>query len=213
MEVWCARLDQPAEILAELAEVLSSDEQARANRYRFGSIRDRFVVGRAIVRFLLSDYLNLSPTEIEFAYGPHGKPYLTTERPFNFNLANSEDLAVFAFSPNIRLGIDLEFIRPVNEMARIATSYFSELEKKMLFELPKSARLEAFFQCWTRKEAYLKALGEGLTHPLATFSVTLGPNEPPRLLEVEGEPDASQRWNFYSFVPSDGFIAALIAEN
>ncbi len=212
VEVWCAQLDQPPELLTEFAEILSADEKERAARYILGPIRDRFIVGRTILRLLLSNYLNKLPTEIEFAYGAHGKPYLTPETSLNFNLANSEELAVFAFAPTGRIGIDLEFIRPVTEMARIATSYFSEREKQQLFALPEAARQEAFFQCWTRKEAYLKALGDGLTHPLSTFSVTLGPNEPPRLLEVEGDVVEAQRWSLNSFIPSEGFIAALIAD-
>jgi 4'-phosphopantetheinyl transferase len=162
-----------------------------------------------MLRRLLGGFLGLEPERVELRYGPHGKPCVEGLR---FNLAHSHELALYAFSRGRELGVDLERIRPLRDAAAIAERYFSAEENAVLRSLPEIQRHEAFFRCWTRKEAYLKALGDGLARPLDSFDVTLAPGEPARLLRVQGAPDEAARWSLLHLDPAPGFVGALAAE-
>jgi 4'-phosphopantetheinyl transferase len=145
----------------------------------------------------------------------HGKPYLAAK--FNpgdlrFNLAHSNELAVYAFALGREIGIDVEHVHALPDAEQIAARFFSAQENVVLRMLPEGQRLEAFFNCWTRKEAYIKAIGEGLSHPLDQFQVSLSPEEPTRLLNVEGSPEEVTRWSIAPWVPAAGYVAALVVE-
>jgi 4'-phosphopantetheinyl transferase len=210
IHVWRASLDLEKESLDRRASILSQDEKQRASRFLFPRDRDHFAAARGILRELLGKYAAISPAQLEFQYGDRGKPSLRTkndESPVHFNLSHSRGLAVYAFARNRELGIDLEPIRPEFAGEGIAERHFSPQELKEWRRLTPGLRAEAFFLCWTRKEAYVKARGGGLQIPLASFSVTLTPGQPEQLLSVD-----SARWRLRSFQPAPGYAAAIVGE-
>lgn len=215
IHIWQVSLEQPAPLTQQLEQLLSADEQARAARFHFERDRRRFIVGRGTLRTLLGRYVQVEPTRLEFCYGAQGKPYLAQESTggaLRFNLAHSHELAVYAFTREGEVGIDIEYLHPLADLDQIAARFFSKAESTSLLGLPQDQRLIAFFNCWTRKEAYLKALGEGLSHPLDQFQVSFIPGEPAQLLKVEKSPEEVARWSLTAFVPAPGYVAALMAE-
>jgi 4'-phosphopantetheinyl transferase len=212
VHVWRASLDQPEEVLGRLAETLSTDERQRAERFRFPQHRRRFAAGRGILRAILGSCLGVPPEQLLFCYGPHGKPSLQREIPLRFNLAHSQDLALCAVTLGREVGVDLEAMRAEVRGEQLADRFFSPREVAALFALPSEARQEAFFTCWSRKEAVLKAKGGGLSIPLDQFAVSLAPGEPARLLTTEWDPAEAARWSLVELFPGDGFKAALAVE-
>jgi len=194
--------------------LLSADERLRAEEFRAGVLRDRFVLSRGILRELLSRYLAVSPTEIAFDYGFRGKPGL--QRPADsgvtFNLSHSGDVALYALACGRAVGVDVEnWGRPVAH-GKVSRRFFAEAEKAELAALPADLVRRGFFNCWTRKEAYLKARGRGLSVSLADFAVSLTPGEPAALRWVADEPDAVNRWRLQVIDPGDGYVAAVCVE-
>ena len=212
IHVWSVRLDPPPERVEQLTRLLSADERARADRFRFDRHRRQYTVGRGALRTLLAAYLGTRPERIPFQYGPRGKPFLAAPLAaggLQFNLSNSDELALVGFVHGVEIGVDVEFLKPMPDLMEIAERFFSVPEREVLRALPQEVRKEAFFNCWTRKEAYLKAVGEGLAAPLDSFDVTLAPGEPPRMLALEGDTARAERWTFRHFHPADEYIAAL----
>lgn len=208
IHVWTATLDREAEAFRELEATLSPDERARAERFHFARDRQRFVAARGLLRSLLGKYLRQAPASLEFSYGPYGKPSLLGAHAasgLSFNLAHSADLAVYAISRQRNLGVDVEQIKPESSGEDLARRYFSAREVSDLQTLPPEARVEAFFNCWTRKEAYLKATGMGLQTPLDSFSVSLLPGEPAQFLA-----GVEARWHLAAFHPAEGYAAAVV---
>ena len=210
IHVWQAVLDRDQPSIARLELILSPDEKARAARFHFERDRNRYIAGRGVLRKLLGSYLSKAPGELEFTYGQFGKPALaganaSTAGGISFNLAHSAGLAVYAIARQRTLGIDVEWIKPESAGEEIARRFFSPHEVEELLTLPPEERTEAFFRCWTRKEAYLKARGTGLQTPLDSFSVTLLPAEPARF--VAG---AEPQWQIASLDPPEGYAAAVV---
>jgi 4'-phosphopantetheinyl transferase len=209
IHIWQASLDQPIQRWNALADLLSPDETTRAAAFIFERDRRKFIVARAVLRQLLGRYLNINPRAVKFTYADKGKPSLADAPTLQFNVSHAHELALYAFGINQPLGIDLEYQREVIDMHGIARGNFSAQENALFNSLPDHLKQEAFFNCWTRKEAYIKALGEGLSHPLDTFDVTFVPNEPARLIEVRGFADEAAQWSFHAFTPQPNYIAAL----
>ncbi len=209
LHAWWIDLDQPA-----TGEVLSVEERARADRLRAPGGRERFVAGRRALRGILGGYLGLAAGDVAFCYGGRGKPALAGElgRRLEFNLTHSAGLALLVVVERRAVGVDVEEVRPMAEADRLVERFFSVREREAFRALAVADRLAAFFRCWTRKEAYLKATGEGLGLPLEGFDVSLGPAEPARLLNVEGRPGEAERWSMADLDPGPGFIAALAVE-
>jgi 4'-phosphopantetheinyl transferase len=213
VHVWSVRLDPPAERVEQLGRFLSEDEWERARRFRFDKHRRQYVVGRGALRTLLGAYVGLQPGEVRFSYGPRGKPFLAPAvGQLQFNLTNSDELALVGFVRGVEIGVDVEYLKPMPDAEQIAERFFSESERVVLRELPADRKEEAFFNCWTRKEAYLKAVGEGLAAPLDSFDVTLAPGEAPRMLSLEGDRERAARWFFRHFRPAVDYIGALAIE-
>jgi 4'-phosphopantetheinyl transferase len=215
VHLWRTALEQPAGRVHELSRLLSPEERAQAARFHFERDRRRFIVGRSALRILVGRYVGADPGQLRFRYEAHGKPYLSVDYNLcglRFNLAHSNELAVYAFTLGREVGIDVEYIRSLPDVEQIAARFFSAQEYVALRMFEESQRLEAFFNCWTRKEAYIKAIGDGLSHPLDQFQVSLFPKEPARLLNVEGSPEEVSRWCMTSFVPAPGYVGALVVE-
>ncbi len=199
--------------LEKFVRVLNADERARAERFRFERDRNRYVVSRASLRLLLSEYTQARATDLEFVYGEQGKPALASPaHDIEFNLSHSADLCLLAFANGSRVGIDIESKERDVSFVDLAKRFFSEIEYDQIRRLAASERREAFYAVWTRKEAYIKALGEGVTHGLDNFTVTVDPQSERVLLTSERDPEASSRWQLRSFRPAEDFAGALAAE-
>jgi 4'-phosphopantetheinyl transferase len=212
VHVWRASLDRPA---MDYAILLSEDERVRAERFRFDQERRRFIVGRGTLRIILGRYLNLSPEEVEFEYRPNGKPVLSSgllHTALSFNLSHSGEMLLLAVTYYRAVGIDLETIHSDLDVETLVEHFFSPTERAELEALPSDKKLASFFSGWTRKEAYLKARGEGLTYPLDQFSVSMDCDKPARLLDVKDDPQELSRWSIHTLAPAPGYIGALVVE-
>jgi 4'-phosphopantetheinyl transferase len=207
IHVWHAALDRDENVIAQLETTLSLEENARADRFHFANDKNRFVVARGLLRELLGRYLHQAPASLEFSYGQHGKPSLSggnVSSGLCFNLSHSSGLVVYAIARERNLGIDVEHVRAKFAGEDIARRYFSVREVSDLRTLPPEAKVEGFFHCWTRKEAYLKATGMGLQIPLDSFSVSLLPENPVLFL---GGVEAC--WHLAAYHPAGGYVAAV----
>ncbi len=214
VQLWTVSLDAPPDHGQSHLACLSEDERERAKRYRFEQDRSRFVAARAALRRILGGCVGLPAAEVVFEYGAYGKPALAggLSGEVQFNLSHCEGLALIAVTSGRRVGVDLERIRSAVAKEALAERFFSDVEVAALRALPPEQQDEAFFACWTRKEAYIKARGDGLSIPLDAFSVSLIPGEPPALLDCSGFPDDVGGWSLQSFTPAPGFVAALAVE-
>ena len=214
IHVWRASLNWGQATLQAFESSLADDERTRAERFIFEPDRDHFIAARGFLRNLLGSYLHCPPRTIDFAFGPHGKPFVAARISgphVCFNLSHSHGVALIALGCNRQIGIDIELIRPEFAGEEIAKRYFSPREIEELSKLPVEMRAEGFFLCWTRKEAYVKARGDGLHVPLDSFSVSVSPDTPAKLLSAD-----ESRWRVESFVPSlvsePGYVASVVAE-
>lgn len=207
VHLWQIGLNQPP---VGLWELLSLDEQERAQRFHFERHRQAFVVARGALRTILSRYVGVPASTLSFAYGRQGKPRLAMAGSLQFNLSHSGEIALLGVTHLQTVGIDVEQIRELPDMLGVAEHFFARAEYEQLLQLPTNRHPQAFFECWTRKEAYLKAIGEGLTRPLDQFRVSFGDGQPPRLLSVVGYPDEAGQWSLKSVVPALNYIAAVI---
>jgi 4'-phosphopantetheinyl transferase len=215
VHVWRAHLDRPEAAIQKLRDLLTEDECRRADRFVFAKDRQHFTAGRGILRSLLAGYLGRDPKDLRFTYNLQGKPALSEEAGENalsFNLSHSHGLALYAVSRNRALGVDLEQIRPDFATEAIAERFFSPHETVALRTIAPPQKADAFFACWTRKEAYIKARGKGLSIPLDQFDVTLAPGEPAQLLATREDPAQASRWSLRHLPPAPGFQGALAVE-
>ena len=215
VHIWRACLDPSASWVERLQRNLSPDELQRAARFHFPRDRRRFTVARGVLRDILSRYLGVPPSELRFRYSSYGKPALADgfdDRGVRFNLSHSHEMALFAVTCGREVGIDIEYLDREIRAEEIAEHFFSTRERASLRALPAEAKHAAFFNCWTRKEAYIKAHGEGLSLPLDQFDVSLAPGEPAALLATHGDPREASRWSLQALTPGANYVAALAVE-
>lgn len=213
VELVIADLDVDPEAARTALGLLSQAEQERARRFVFKRDGRRFIVARARLRQLLAQRLKVPPEEVEFTYGAHGKPALPSAYPaLRFNLSHCQEIAVYAFARGRDVGVDVEAVRRVREADEIAARFFTRRENDAYRALEARDRPLGFFNCWTRKEAFIKALGEGLSYPLHRFEVSLAPGEAARILRLGDVPGEDCGWSLQSFSPAPGFVAALVAQ-
>jgi 4'-phosphopantetheinyl transferase len=215
IHVWRIAMVQPEPVMRHYRSFFSADEIARADRFHFDKDRNRFTIARGALRELLAGYLQLLPSHISFVYNPQGKPSLApphNSSGIHFNLSHSGDIALLAVTRNRELGVDVEQIRADFASEEIAARFFAPEECAKLKALPVHHHPEAFFNCWTRKEAYIKARGQGLSIALDSFEVAFAPHEEAALLQVKTGDDNFSRWRFYALHPGEGYKAALAAE-
>lgn len=212
VHVWRVELARLYTLAAELACVLSPDERERAALFRFEKDRLRFTLSRAALRTLLGLYLESSPGSVRLTQNGFGKPFLAsqTERgPLHFNASHSNEMALYAFSAEHEVGVDVEHVRAEFASEEIARHFFSRREVEALRGVAAGTRTRAFFDCWARKEAYVKARGEGLSYPLDKFAVSLRPGEPAALLADEVAPQETSEWSLAELHPAPDYAAAL----
>jgi 4'-phosphopantetheinyl transferase len=215
VHVWSGSQDQHPDAISGFYQILSPDEQEKASRFKYEIHRLHFIAAHGMLRRLLGNYLRVSPGQVRFLKSKYDKPFLSEEfeaSRLKFNMSHSGGRVMLAFAIGRELGIDVEQIRPDFGTQEIAERFFSRSETEKLRSLPVSVQAEAFFNCWTRKEAFIKAIGEGLSCPLDRFDVTLAPGEPAMLLatRVEGQP--ASRWSMQSLDAPDGYKAAIVVE-
>jgi 4'-phosphopantetheinyl transferase len=191
---------------------LSPKEQARAKKFAFEKLQRRFVLRRAALRMLLGYYLEVALEQVHIELAEFGKPTLAKahqESDLQFNLSTSEDYAIIGITKGRKLGVDIEYHKRHADYEKIAQRFFSTAEVAAFLDLPQNQRLEGFYNCWTRKEAFIKAVGQGLSYPLKDFDVTLKPDELPKVLRVAGGNAAN--WKLAAFTPAEDFTAAVAA--
>lgn len=213
IHIWAADLSSHATQWGNNRRVLSQDECEKADRYKFEKNKNDYITARAILRKILGYYLTIEPEKIRFSYNPYGKPYLNLENNKNhlyFNLSHSGDLVLYIFSSDYEVGIDVEKLHCIDDFQNIAKGFFSEAEYLKLISLPHFQRQDAFFKCWTRKEAFIKAIGNGLSYPLDQFEVTLLPDESPALLNILGDSKSIPEWSLYALEPAPNYEAAFV---
>lgn len=215
VDVWFASLEQPAAVVTELEVLLTDDEKNRAGRFYFEQHRRFYVAGRGILRVLLSHYTGIEPGEIQFEYTKYGKPFLASRDGFSnicFNLSHSYRYVMYAFTRSHLVGIDIEYIRPIEDMDQIALRNFSADEYQKFRSIDEVDKVQAFFNCWTRKEAFIKAIGEGVSFPLQKFDVSLEPGYPAQLISLFGSPQNAKHWSMHDLRAPDGYAAALVVQ-
>src|SRR5262245_18720776 len=212
VHIWRLSLDRPQTEIDHDSRLLSTDKAARAARFVFSEHRNRYIACRASLRRLLGEYLGASPDDLTFQYNDFGKPEISKPfdaRPLRFNVSHCDHWALVSLTLEQRIGIDLERLRQIDDLDDIAKDYFTELEFKTMLSVPAGCRTEAFFNCWTRKEAFIKAWGDGISHPLSDLDVTLLPQTPARLLRIGGQPTSAADWSLTAWQPVPGYVAAL----
>src|SRR5882724_5597525 len=215
VHLWIAPLSTPPETLFYFESVLSADEKERARRFRNISDGKRYLIARGLLRRLLGYYVAGAPDRLQFTYNALGKPSLsgqTSEAVLNFSVSHSEDRALFGFARGRRIGVDLEYVRPDIDVLGLARGHFSPAEFRQLRHLPASEQCDAFYRVWTRKEAYLKACGEGLSFGLERVEVSLGPAEPAMIRKVAGSSNASEHWTLKHLSAAPNYLGAAAVE-
>ena len=210
--IWRADLEVDEYIQTSFLKLLSPDEKNRAQKFRFAKDSRNFIVARGILRSLIGKYLEINPAEISFQYNKFGKPGIAYNNSLQFNISHSKNIALFAFTKRFNIGIDVEFVNPNIEVKDIASNFFSTNEITNLLALPDKDQALGFFNCWTRKEAFIKAVGEGLSFPLDKFEVSLEPGKPAKLLATHWEPEAVSKWSIYSMSPGANLVGSLAIE-
>jgi 4'-phosphopantetheinyl transferase len=210
VHLWTVSLESSEEGFARSLSWLSPEESARAERFHFDRHRRAFVLGRAALRALLASYLGTEPVEVRLAYGPQGKPALTdASQALRFNASNSASLAAYAFTMGCEIGVDVEHNRALHDLESVARRFFAREETAELLALSETERTSAFFNCWTRKEACIKAMGGGLSIPLDSFQVTLLPGDAARMVRLAGSVDAAGGWTLHDFTPAPTYAGAI----
>ena len=206
IDVWCIKASHPAPSF-----YISADEIDRADRFRFAKDRDQFVTGRGLLRQLLSAYLGITPDSVNFVLGQRGKPALGQigQYPIHFNLSHSGGVILMAFTRYGKIGVDIELIHDVPNFDQVITRFFSDKEQHGFKSLKPKEKLPAFFTCWTRKEAFIKAKGDGLFLPLDQFDVSILPNEPASLQYTAWDPSEAGSWAMSDIPFYQGYCAAL----
>ena len=213
VHVWRTELVQPDDVLDKFWPTLDPDEADRARRFHFEKHRRGFVVGRGFLREVLGRYLDAKPESLQFAYGAYGKPALDGEHKstrLRFNMSHSHNLALLGVTEDNEIGVDVEYMRADFAGADIAQRFFSRAEVATFNRLAEEDRVAAFFRCWTRKEAFIKATGKGMSQSLDEFDVTLAPGVAAELLRVDQE-DAT-RWFLSDIDVGREYAAALVVE-
>jgi 4'-phosphopantetheinyl transferase len=209
VDIWRVLLDPYSGSVTFFESTLSAEESGRAARFHFQADRDRFILAHGCLRAILARYLHCEPRQVDFSAGEFGKPALAPPQELNFNLSHSGDIALIAIARQHNIGIDVERIRPEMEIESIASRFFSQAEISELMALPPDQREIGFFHGWTRKEAYIKAQGSGLSLPLDSFDVSLAPGEPTALQSTRPDAAEADRWTLISIDVSPGYAGAL----
>ncbi len=214
VDVWCVELDSAQFFIENFLGILDEAEKERAARYHYEADRRKFILRRGVLRLLLGNYLNTQPSQLRYTTNEFGKPALDQCFGSNlqFNLSSSGDTTLLAFAEGRRVGVDIERVRQDFKTGPIAKRFFSAVEQASLSQLPAGQRVQGFYNCWTCKEAVIKAEGRGLSLPLPSFDVNFAPGEPARVLAARDEALGVMQLKLQELEPSNGYAAALAVE-
>ena len=210
VHVWGLWLKAPAAVNQAYRRLLSPTEAVRADRFVFDYLTRSYELSQGALRLLLANFRKCEPSDIGFDFGPRGKPLLQGGSRIRFNMAHSGAMALYAFTLDCEIGVDVEELRDIPDLAQIASHYFSKAEASELLSISDSiSARDAFFRCWTRKEAYIKAVGDGLYLPLDQFQVTLSRNTPVRFVHIGEDAGAAAEWTLQHLDPAPNYVGAL----
>jgi 4'-phosphopantetheinyl transferase len=210
IHIWFVNLKSLVEIETSLEQTLSDEEKLRAQKFHHMNFRRAFTLSHGLLRILLGRYLHVPAADIIYQHGHAGKPFLNSPGDeFQFNMAHSGDMAVYAFTMDCQIGIDVEQIRSLPDLDSIASKFFAREEYAELMSLEEPLRTTGFYNCWTRKEAYIKAIGDGLSLALDSFQVSLRPEEPAELLRTSENTTDCKAWQILHFTHAD-YITAVV---
>ena len=212
IHIWRANLDLPSEQIERFFETLSADEKIRSERFHFERHRNFFIAARGILRAILSRYSELEPDEWRFNYGPRGKPEIAEScgvENLEFNVSHSEEIALYGITRASKIGIDIEKVRSLADAEQIAKRFFSPQEFTWLNQLPVSQKEAAFFSLWTCKEAYLKAIGEGLAFGLDQFQISFDSKNSPEIISIQGNQQVAIPWVLQQLNPVLGYVGSV----
>lgn len=212
VHIWSISFSDVLTHIQEFYKTLDSTERIRAGRYHLPKERARFIGCRGMLRSLLGNYLKIDAAQVNFSYGLHGKPLLKNtcgEKRLHFNLAYSNDLILAAFTLDSEIGVDLEYVEEIPELNWAINTFFSENECAVFQTLPVSQWTDAFYHCWTRKEAFIKAIGNDRIFPSTTFDVSFAPGEPAQLLQIAGNSEEPSHWEIQSLTPALNYVGAI----
>ena len=215
VHIWRANLDLPPAKIANLSNLLSTDEVNRANKFRFVKHKQRFIAARGILRELLGNYLDIDPKSLVFQYSDRGKPLLTNSSEadiLQFNISHSHNYGLYGFAIDDLIGVDIEHLREMPDAVKIAKRFFAPVEYEFIASLDSEQQQQVFFRLWTAKEAYLKAVGTGLTGSLAGVTIALDRFYNIDLMTVEGNNLLADSWSIYSCIPTTDYVAAIAVE-
>lgn len=209
IHIWSSAAAKDKHRLKEFSNFLSKDEVVRANKFRFEKDRSVYITAKYLLRNLLGNYLNLDPKELIFDYNEYDKPVYLNSADLNFNVSHSGNRIIIGFAKNLEIGADIEKIKADFDVLELAKNFFSKEEIKALTAMDENERFRAFYRCWTRKEAFIKAVGEGLSYPLDSFSVTMEDDLRAQFVKIDGIQESKMDWFLHSFVPEEGYISAF----
>lgn len=209
VHLWYLNVEDHKNRLAVYEELLDNEEKEKAYRYKFDKDRNCSIIARGVLRTLLGSYSNELPERITFSFGPFGKPEVYNNSGIQFNISHSRDAIVLGFIKNDAIGVDVEFMDEKIDALQIAKHFFSNEERVALSAVSEDERVEAFYNCWTRKEAFIKALGDGLSFPLDQFVVSLTPALKAELLKTKWDQMEKEKWALHSFNPEKKYVSAF----
>ncbi len=210
VHLWAVSAGVDGQALTALKNVLSATEIAAASRYRFEELQRAYVLRHGCLRWLIGAYLDIAARDVLIGIGEFGKPFLSDPKTdLRFNMSHSGPLNLFAFANALEVGVDIEQIRGLSDARAIAERFFSAEEQSDFRSIDDASILPAFYEVWTRKEAYVKAVGSGLSVAPASFCVTVRANQPAALVHISGDREAAEKWQIHTFAPTDGFVCSL----
>jgi len=209
VQIWSMKAIEDNKLLDGFTKLLSEDEILRADKYRFEKDRSVYITAKFLLRSMLGKYVGKNPKEITFEYSKFAKPFYLQNAEVDFNVSHSGNQIIIGFSMEAAIGVDIEKIKKDFDPLGLAKSFFSKQEIKALSKTDESDIFQAFYRCWTRKESFIKAVGEGLSYPLDSFAVSLDDDENAEFLKIENPKDSKEDWQLHSFVPAEGYIAAI----
>lgn len=212
VHVWSALLNYAETDLSQFESVLSVDEIVKAKRFHFAKDRIRYTAARGILRTIIGNYLQVDPQAVKFDYNSHGKPFCVNNPELQFNLSHSNKMVLYAFVYNQLVGIDVEYIDEKVKVDAIAKRFFSTHEAEQLQQLSGQQKIRSFFNAWTRKEAFLKALGQGLSYSLKKVEVTMSTDDPAKVLALNDPDQKISDWKLFSLDQIPGYAAALVVK-